>query len=37
MSSVAGDDAKPTKAELAIEPLPFSAKVAPPSICVALV
>ena len=29
--------AKPTKAELAIEPFPFSARVAPGSICVALV
>ena len=29
--------AKPTKAELAIDPSPFKARVEPPSICVALV
>ena len=36
MSSVAPAPMRPTKAELAIEPLPFSARVAPKPICVAL-
>ena len=40
MSSVASPDpseSKPTYKELAIEPAPFSARVAPRSICVTLV
>ena len=36
ISSVALAPMRPTKAELAIEPLPFSARVAPLPICVAL-
>jgi hypothetical protein len=36
MSNLAPAPARPTKALLVIEPFPFSARVAPPSICVAL-